>query len=397
MGQKLNILMITSQRRFKANARGFSMSKNLIERGHRVTLMVISDQRRSGIVTTDWDGVPTVETPDLLWGRLRSGWDAWGMLNRMWYLGHSPQHYDIVHSLDTRPATIYPALQVARRHHAPLLTDWIDWWGRGGIIDEFRPRWYRLLFGGIETLYEESFRASVDGVTVISTALGQRALGLGVKPERLYQLPNGCWPDVFNVPDKAACRQKVGLEGHPQIIGFSSLDTHFDFNLVIEAMASVVRQYPQAKLLITGKPSHEVTEMARSYGLEQNLILTGFLPYEQLPWYLGCADLFVMPFPDRIFNVGRWPSKMNDYMTVGRPIVSNPIGDVKNVFEAHRVGLLAQWNAEDFAQKITLLLEQPSMADELGRNAREAAVKVYNWKVIIAGLEEFYLKMLAKA
>lgn len=394
MPRHLSILMIGHARRFKTYVRGYTMARHLVERGHHVTLVVTADRRRLGIVEADWDGVWTVETPDLLWDRLRSGWDPWNTLNRVLYLRAEKRHYDLIHCFETRPATIYPALFYKRRHHLPMITDWIDWWGRGGIIDEFRPRWYRPLFGRIETYYEEAFRARAEGLTVISTALAKRAMGLGVQPARIFYLPNGSWPERFSMPDSAACRRRVGLDVTGPIIGYSSLDTHFDLALMIEALAQIVHQYPDAQLLITGNSPKAISELAQAYGVGQNLILTGFLPYEELPWYLGCANLFVMPFPEKIYNIGRWPSKVNDYMSVGRPTVSNPVGDIKGLFEKHNIGLLAKWDPQDFAQKIIFLLEHPDIAKELGENARRAAVTEYNWKVLIGKLEKFYYKVL---
>jgi len=395
MPHPLSILMIMSHPRFKIHSRGYAMAKHLVERGHDVTLVVPAERRRLGIVEADWDGVRTVETPDLLWGRLRSGWDPWNTLNKVSYLRADKRHYDLIYCASTRPAVIYPALYYKNRHHLPMVTDWIDWWGRGGIIDEFRPRWYRALFGRIETYYEEAFRRRAEGVTVISTALAKRALRLGVEQERLCYLPNGSWTDLFTVPDSAACRRKVGLDTKGAIIGYSSLDTHFDLALMIEVLARVVRRYPHVQMLITGNSPKEISELAEVYGVRENLILTGFLPDEALPWYLGCADLFLLPFPDKVYNVGRWPGKVNCYMSVGRPTVSNPVGDIKALFEKHEIGLLAQWDPEDFAQKIIFLLEHPDIAQELGQNARRTAVTEYDWRVLIGKLEEFYYKVLS--
>jgi len=386
--------MIMSHPRFKIHAHGYAMAKHLVDRGHEVTLVVTADRRRLGIVEGDWDGVWTVETPDLFWGRLRSGWDPWNTLNRVFYLRGDKRHYDLIHCGSTRPAVIYPALSYRNHHHVPMITDWIDWWGRGGIIDEFRPRWYRALFGRIETHYEEVFRTRAEGVTVISTALAKRAAGLGVEEARICHLPGGSWTELFTVPDTAACRRRVGLDMTGTIIGYSSLDTHFDLALMIEALAQIIRQYPHVQLLITGNAPQEISELAEAHGVGENLILTGFLPYEALPWYLGCADLFVLPFPDKIHNVGRWPSKINCYMSVGRPTVSNPVGDIKPLFEKHKIGLLAEWDPEDFAEKITFLLEHPDIAHEFGQNARRASVTEYDWRVLISRLEGFYYKVL---
>jgi glycosyltransferase involved in cell wall biosynthesis len=134
--------------------------------------------------------------------------------------------------------------------------------------------------------------------------------------------------------------------------------------------------------------------MIASHGVEQNVHLTGLVPYEELPWYLGCADLFVLPFPNEIYNVGRWPNKMGDYMSLGRPTISNTVGDIKILFEEHSVGLLAECNPVDFAEKIIFLLSHPDTARQLGKTARKVAVSLYDWKVIAGRLEAFLYKVL---
>ena len=397
VNRKLHVLMICNERPSKCRQRVYPIAKSLVERGHDVTLMMIAERRRLGVVEGYWDGVWTVESPDLLWGRLRSGWDPWNTLNRALYLRADRRPYDLIFCSETRPATIHPALLHKRRHNLPLITDWMDWWGRGGIIDEFRPDWYRVLFGRIETYYEEAFRARAQGLTVISAALAKRAVGLGVQPERILHLPNGTHPEHFNVPDSAACRRKVDLDLDGPIIGYASQDTHFDLAPMIEVLARVVRRFPRARLLVTGKAPKQIAKLARASGVRRNLILTGFLPYEEFPWYLGCADLFVMPFPETVYNIGRWPSKVGAYMSVGRPTVSNPTGDVTGLFEKHNIGVLARWDPEDFCRQIIFLLEHPDVAQQLGENARRAAVTEYDWKVLIRKLESFFYKILEMA
>src|SRR5439155_27006393 len=93
---------------------------------------------------------------------------------------------------ESRPATIHPVLGSLRRRPVPLVMDWIDWWAGGGLITEQRPWWYRKIFGGIETWYEEHFRTRADATTVISHGLRDRAVKVGVHAESIFWIPNGC-------------------------------------------------------------------------------------------------------------------------------------------------------------------------------------------------------------
>ena len=82
-------------------------------------------------------------------------------------------------------------------------------------------------------------------------------------------------------------------------------------------------------------------------------------------------------------------------MSLGRPTVSNPVGDIKTLIEGHEIGLLAHCEPVDFAEKIIYLIEHPDIADKLGDNARNLAITVFDWKLLICMLEDFYYMLLS--
>ncbi|MFW5709777.1 MAG: glycosyltransferase, partial [Chloroflexota bacterium] len=273
----------------------------------------------------------------------------------------------------------------------PLLTDWVDWWGRGGIIDISRPAWYRRTLGPVETYYEEAFRTRADGLTVISHGLAERAIRMGVDPGRILRIPNGTHLDDFPLRDKLACRQHLGIAADIPLLGFSSLDSHLDLDLIMVALHHLKCEFPNIKLLITGRTSEHVMQSAATHGVAEHIFLSGFVPFEALSWYLGACDVFVLPFPDTIYNRGRWPNKIADYMSVGRPVVTNPVGEVGHLLGQHPIGLMTEWDATTFSEAIAVLLRDPARADNMGQQARRLAETTYNWQTLITTLEKFYL------
>ena len=370
-----------------------SIALALTEKGHSVTFLHTAEKARLKTEVSESDGIRWVAAPDLLWGRARTGWDPWSMFRRIAYLKGDQGPYDLIHCFETRPATIHAAKYYSRRHNVPIVTDWNDWWGRGGIIDHFRPKWYRMLFGGLETYYEEAFRTKAAGLTVIATALGQRAQKLGVSPDNICHLQGGTFPDYFRDRSKEECRKRVGLPVGDPVLVFSSFNGHWDLDIVMKTLAIVAKKYPAVKLMITGRSTSKVHDLAQSHGVQDHLLLTGFLSKEDLPWYMGCADLFVLPFPDTPYNVGRWPNKLGDYLALGRPTVANPVGDVRTFFEKHEVGLLAAWDHVDFSEKVLQLLDDPDLSRGLGRSARETALR-YDYPSLTDKLEDFYARIL---
>ena len=372
------------------------MARQLVLRGHQVTLMLISEKNRTGFTEYEWDGIQVVETPDLLWGRLRSGWDLWNLFNRCLYLRKVAESFDLIHCFETRPATIYPALYFSKKKHIPIITDWNDWWGRHGLIDVNRPYWYRLLGGWFETYFEEAFRAKAAGLTVIARGLEQRAIELGVDPKNICYISGGASTDYLVLRDKAECRKLADLPLEGPILGFASANSYLDFEIILASLALVIKKYPGTKLIITGQVRQNIRDLVGKYRLEEHVVAPGYLSREKYSTFLGSSDVFLLPMADRPYNIGRWPNKMCDYLSFARPTVSNPIGDIKTLFENYNVGLLAGWDPKDFADKILYFLDHPEKANEAGQKAHWVAENKYKWSILGEILEMFYFKILAQ-
>ncbi len=394
MPESLNILMVTHHRRYRLRGRSLVMAEYMVKRGHKVTLVATANTRRFGISQTVSNGLRVIETPDLLWGKLRSGWDLWNMFNRESFLRKDLEEYDLVHAFETRPSCIYPSLSFSKRRNIPLITDWNDWFGRGGIISVLRPRWYQILFGGIETYYEEAFRKRADGLTVISTALAERAVRLGIPREKICYIPGGSIPETYPFRPMIDCRTHMGYPEDIPILGFSSGDSYLDMEIVLDTLAIIKQKQPKIHLIITGNVNKIILEEAQKKCVLDNLILPGFLPVEELSWCLGSANVFMLPFPPTIYNIGRWPNKLGLYMSQGKPTVTNPVGDVKPVFDQYSIGLMADNSTEDFAEKTMTLLNDPAMNVSMGENALKLAQNQFNWSNLIKDLESYYYHIL---
>jgi glycosyltransferase involved in cell wall biosynthesis len=84
---------------------------------------------------------------------------------------------------------------------------------------------------------------------------------------------------------------------------------------------------------------------------------------------------------------------MGEYLSLGRPTVANPVGDIKLLFERHSIGFLAGWEPEDFAEKIISILNNPQLSSDFGRNARRVAETEFDWAILAEKLEKFYYEI----
>jgi glycosyltransferase involved in cell wall biosynthesis len=384
----MRILILTHHRRFKAAWRCLSLARQLALRGHDVTMLCTADTERWRLTEYVEDGVTIVEVPDLLTASMRSGWDPYTVFRRIHWLKNA--QFDLLHTFETRPASIYPALSLLKRRKIPLVIDWIDWWGHGGLITEHRPRWYQFLFGGIETWYEEHFRTMADATTVIARGLGRRAEGLGVDEESIFWIPNGCDPNLYESVKDQNFRPKFGIPDEAFVAGFSALDVTLGVDTVLRALSLLKDRYPDIRLLMTGKKDDSLMAAIDAAGVADTVTHLGYVDVEDYPKALACVDTFVVPFGDRVANAGRWPGRINDYLSLGIPIITNPVGEMSTLLASHKIGLLAPETPEGFADALTTMIEDPDLRRRMGQTARDLAGSELAWSTLIDRLEHAY-------
>jgi glycosyltransferase involved in cell wall biosynthesis len=388
MSDRLKILFIVHNQTRKGGAyyRGLNMGVPLARRGHDVTLMTIHPSARFGMVERELDGVKLAESPDLLWGVGRTGWDPWDTLIRTLWI--RKRRFDIIHTVDTRPAVSMPALFGRKKSGAAWIADWTDWWGRGGATSERDGRLVRTLIGPLEQFFEEKPRPMADGTVVISHALGKRAESLGIDGKEILYLPPGADRDSIRETPIATARERFKLDPAAKYVGYLGNIYQRDANLLFDTLAQL--KNADTKLIMVGEPGCVIPDH-----VSDRVTVTGRLPFDEMLDYLSACDVLALPLSDTIANRGRWPSKVNEYVAVGRPTVSCDVGDVANLLRDNDIGLLVKPEPTEFAARIDELLDDPQRAREMGDRAREVAQTTYSQETIADKLEEFYGKFIA--
>lgn len=371
--------------------RALHLGRHLVQRRHAVTLLATSPGNRLRFSSSVVDGVTVVESPDLFIGRFRSGWDIWNAAMRMFWL--VSRRFELVHAFESRPVVIFPAL-LAQRMGATLIMDWCDWFGRGGAIEE-RASWVlRHLFGPIETLFEERFRPQADGITVINPQLQERALKLGIPQDRILMFPNGSDINMIQTLDKTWAREQLGFPQDKFIIGYLGQAFPQDAMLLASSFDLLNENSEHNLLMLIGNHRTDISSFTNS---KDDVIETGFLSSKQLSLYLGACDLFWLPLRDTLANRGRWPSKINDYLAAGRPIVATSVGSLVPLFNEHEIGLLAAPIPQDIVQKTLTLRNNAELRERCGRVAREVAETEYAWSKLAELVDQFYARAAASS
>jgi glycosyltransferase involved in cell wall biosynthesis len=138
---------------------------------------------------------------------------------------------------------------------------------------------------------------------------------------------------------------------------------------------------PSAHLLVIGRKQPGLSEYAEQIGLGDAVIETGWVSDEDYPLYLASADVLFLVLKNDLYDLGRWPGKIGDYLAAGRPTVVTNVGDAAAFIKEHTAGLVVH-DLEEMAVQITDLLSDVEALHFYGQQARKAAVNHLDWQVL---------------
>lgn len=373
----MNILFLSFNQEGKGSfLRAFALAKALSKLGHQLT--ICSASVNNAFEDKERDGVRLVGFP---WGRrFLFGYNLCEVLARKKWLAN--QQYDIVHAFDLRPSCSYPALQ-AQSNGAVFVSDWADWFGKGGSVEERSNPFVRAILRPIETYYERSIRLKASGTTVICNALLNLGLDIGIPRNNLCLLPNGFDQKIEPKATKTESRRRLGLDIEKPLVGSLGAFFQKDFELLQQASHFVKAQQDVDFLHIGQKPK------GSSFS---ELAFSGRLSDEDLSLHLQACDILLLPMADLPANHGRLPLKFSDYLSAGRPILATNIGDVADYINKFDTGFIAQPDAKSFAATLLEALGNPEKRAKTGENAQKLSKQVgYRWQDQAQDLQDFYI------
>jgi glycosyltransferase involved in cell wall biosynthesis len=374
--------------------RSFYFSRELARAGHEVTMVTVSRTSRFKRCVSwkqDWirefseprgDGpwVRLIEGP--AWGyRALPGWgsgplDIWQRVREL-----QTGEYDAVLGFEHHPNISWPVYLTRRSKSFRFVSDWCDWYG--GSSNHFHG-W--KLAHRIDSFLEERIRCAADCVSVTSRVLFDRALSIGIRPEKIVHIPAGAAPDYIVPIEIKQARRQVALPEDALIV---AAVRNGDMCREVRILRELLRRVPNAFFLALGRFPALAMSLAERFGIARHIIPTGWVSDEDYPRYLASADVCFCPLEDSRNDRARWPAKVLDYLTAGRATVTNEVGEVADLFQKRPVGVLAGHGSEEFAESIAGLLSDPDHRQELGNSARQVMVQEWDYRLrgpLIAGL-----------
>lgn len=117
---------------------------------------------------------------------------------------------------------------------------------------------------------------------------------------------------------------------------------------------------------------------------DPHIRLLGWLPPDRIPEYLSAVDIGLFPaVGDTKFNRAKSPTKLFEYMAMGKPVVASSIGEAPYIIKDGYNGFLAA-GKEEFVNKMQNLIENAALR------------KLYAERSLHTVKEHFSLEVLGK-
>lgn len=231
-------------------------------------------------------------------------------------------------------------------------------------------------------LLEKAVLPRLDGILVVSPYSGQRVSVLCRNKQRVWVVGNTPSVEAASSTGHSAALQSIRRSSSLILIYVGFVEAHRGLDVPIRALSSLVRRVPDALLVIVGKGSHEsrLREMAATFGIERNVLFTGWLPHDQIREYIDIADIGLIPHYVTEHTDTTLPNKIFDYMACGKPVVVTQSKALTDIVVSADCGLVyTDSSPEEFCEAVEKLSDS-NLRKRLGSNGQKAVIEEYNWE-----------------
>lgn len=163
-----------------------------------------------------------------------------------------------------------------------------------------------------------------------------RAMYPALREKPAAVIPHGHYRGAYpSAPTRASCRDRLGLEHRFTFLFFGNIRPYKNVPLLIEAFRAVPQR--DVQLVIAGQPGRmmEIDEIERlAAGDDRVRLSLEFVPEEEVPLFMGAADVVVLPF-NSILNSG----SVFLALSFNRAVLAPRLGALPEI--QHRLG--ARW------------------------------------------------------
>jgi glycosyltransferase involved in cell wall biosynthesis len=289
---------------------------------------------------------------------------------------------------------LFPAVLAGKRTGVPVVADI-----HGHHLEE------TIFFGGLKRgSLRYRFWQLVERFSVVrSTALTVVCDPLKAYFEKMVRqvlvVPGGVDPDLFSPAIKPDREIETWKRGRIAVAYVGNLRPYQGVDMLLESIIGVQATGGHRYcFFFLGNPDEETPyhQWVHQHGLADSVVFLGQRPYADVPHCLAAADVLVVPRPFTLVSHYAFPSKLAEYISMGRPVVATNVGDHYKAVVDMETGMLVEPIPEALTGAL-LKLQDPQLRQRLGKGARLHAVRYFTWDKLANNVVNFFQEILTAA
>jgi colanic acid/amylovoran biosynthesis glycosyltransferase len=243
-----------------------------------------------------------------------------------------------------------------------------------------------------ENTYEDLFRRG-DLFLCVSEQIKADLMRLGCDRKKIIVHRSGIDPNTFNVK-----RRGPNKGGKITILTIARLVEKKGIEYGIEAIAKIVRKYPDVEYKIAGDgPLRDRLQLLiAKLNAGEEIELLGWRSQDQIARLLERSDILLAPsLTSSKGDQEGIPGVIMEAFATGLPVVSTVHAGIPELVQDGVSGfLVAEKNVDALVEKLEILVRQPQLRYTMGRIGRKFVEEYYNIETLNNRLVEIYKQLL---
>ncbi len=206
--------------------------------------------------------------------------------------------------------------------------------------------------------------------------------------------PNGTDTRAFREASGHVPRRRMGLlEDQPIVLFVGRLAPEKRVDVLVRAMATVVKTAPAARLVMVGDGEQlgALKEQSRQLGIAPHVIFTGRVAPDEVPAYCAAADVFATASLHEVH-----PISAIEAMSAGTPVIAPDTGWSQGLVKHMRNGILTGEQPDQFATSMLRAITDHRLRRSLSEGAT-ASAETHDIAAATQRLVGFYRSAIAGA
>ena len=193
-------------------------------------------------------------------------------------------------------------------------------------------------------------------------------------------IPNGVDIGQFIYQPQNKLKSDLGLDCDFVLGYVGALREWVDLEPVFAAVRELRNRFDLKLLIVGGGEGFKRNKgLAERYGVTNEILFVGGIPYPQIPAYISCMDICLIPFKKNRVSDNSCPLKLFEYMSCERPVISTRISEVESIAE-DRVTYAS--DQKEYVTEIIRLFDDEDLRGRMGSDGRVFVKENYDWSAI---------------